>query len=118
MLSYLKTYFERKKRERIRAVLKPGRTVSRFIAKDVKREVLIVSNDEIDDGFVTVRMRTNNILYLHNRLTKEMDFGSPERIAIEDMWHWSGKSWGGLADGTSIVDHIGNGFKQHETSDN
>ena len=92
--------------------------MSRFIAKDVKREVLVVSNDEIGDGFVTVKMRTNNILYLRGGLTKETDFGPPERVAIDDLWRWSGKSWGGLADGTSIVDHIGTEPELNQTSDN
>jgi hypothetical protein len=118
MLSFLKKYFERRKLERIRTVLRPGKTLSRFIAKDIKREVLVVSNEEIDDGFVTVKMRTNNILYLLGGLTKESEFGPPERIAIDDLWHWTGKSWGGLADGTSIVDHIGTEPESDQWSDN
>lgn len=118
MLSFLKNYFERRKLERIRSVLQPGKTVSRFIAKDVRREVLVISNEEIDAGFVTVKIRTNNILYLRGGLIKESDFGPPERVAIDDLWRWTGKSWGGLADGTSIVDHIGSQPELNQTSDN
>lgn len=107
MFAKLKAYFESRKRERIKSVLQPGRTVSRFVARDVKRDIIVVASDEIDDGFVTVRMRTNNMLYIRNRLVAEHDFGPPERIAIANLWDWSGNPWGGLADGTSIVDHIG-----------
>lgn len=118
MLSFIKSYFERRKLERMRTVLRPGETVSRFIAKDVKREVFVVSNDEIDAGFVTVKIQTNNILYLRGGLAKESEFGPPERVAIDDLWHWTGKSWGGLADGTSIVDHIEIEPELNQTSDN
>jgi len=117
MLSQIRDYLERKRKQRICKVFQPGKTISRFIAKDVKREVLVVSADEIDDGFITARVRTNNILYLNKRLTTEQDFGSAQRIAIAELWNWSGKSWGGLADGTSIVDHVGTGDSNAKTGE-
>jgi hypothetical protein len=30
-------------------------------------------------------------------------------LRIDELWHWTGKSWGGLADGTSIVDQVHRG---------
>ena len=106
MLSYLKDYFRRRKLNRHRKVLRPGETVSRFIARDIKREVLVVSADEIEAGFVTARIRTINLLYLSKGLVQKEDFGPFERIEIEKLWEWSGQPWGGLPDGTSTVDHM------------
>jgi len=106
MLSYLKDYFRRRRLNRLRKVLRPDETVSRFIARDVKREVLVVSADEIEAGFVTARSRTVNVLYLSKGLVQKEDFGRSERIEIEKLWEWSGQPWGGLPDGTSIVDDM------------
>ncbi len=106
MLSYIKDYLRRRRLNRLRRTLRPGETVARFIARDVKREVLIVSADEIDAGFVTARIRTINVLYLSEGLVEKQDFGPPERIEIAKVWEWSGQSGGGLPDGTSIVDHM------------
>ncbi|AMV35439.1 hypothetical protein VN12_25335 [Pirellula sp. SH-Sr6A] len=105
MLSYLKDYFRRVKLNRLRKVHRPGETISRFIARDVKREVFVLSADEIEAGFVSARLRTINVLYLSMGLVQEEDFGPAERIEVEKLWEWSGKTWGGLPDGTSIVDH-------------
>lgn len=46
-----------------------------------------------------------NVLYLSRRLIAKPEFGAPMEMQIEKMWEWTGKSWGGLPDGTSIVDH-------------
>ncbi len=83
-----------------------GRTLSRFIAKDVRREILIVSADELDDGFVTARIRTTNVLYLSSGLVTSEPFGPTVRIPVANLWDWTGQSWGGLNDGTSLVDHL------------
>ncbi|MEM6474327.1 MAG: hypothetical protein AAF802_32635 [Planctomycetota bacterium] len=106
MFTRLRAYFHRRTQERIRRLLQPGKTVSRFIAKDVKREVLVVDVEDFDNGYIIARIRTNNVLYRINNLIPEQDFGPPVRVAIAELWHWTGQSWGGLADGTSIVDHI------------
>lgn len=52
-------------------------------------------------------MRTTNLLYASQGLVAPPDFGPPIEIQIKEIWVWTGKSWGGLADGTSIVDHLG-----------
>ncbi len=106
MLSYLKDYFRRRKLNRLRRLFRPGETVARFIARDVKREVLVVSADEIEAGFVTARIRTINVLYLSKGLVQTEGFGPEQRVEIEKLWEWSGQPWGGLPDGTSIVDHM------------
>ncbi len=78
--------------------------MSRFVARDVKREIEVVSSDRIDDGLIVGRVRTNNILYVHRGLVEEQGFGEPETLEIATMWDWTGEPWGGLPDGTSIVD--------------
>ena len=34
----------------------------------------------------------------------EPEFEPPRELRIEKMWDWTGQSWGGLPDGTSLVD--------------
>ncbi|SRR5579875_1777424 len=83
-----------------------GRTLSRFIACDIRRDILIVSSAKVDDGIITGRVRTTNLLYLSGGLIPEPEFEPARELCIEEMWHWTGKSWGGLPDGTSIVDRL------------
>ena len=77
--------------------------LSRMIARDVRRDLIIVSAERLAEGFVTVRVRTNNLLYLHQNLTDEEEFGAEVELPLSDLWAWSGESWGGLSDGTSIT---------------
>jgi len=100
----MKHWIQNAKKWRRRRIYKAGMRISRFIAKDVKREIEIVSAEEIDDGFVMAKVRTYNLLYLSKRLTKKEPFSPAQRMAIDDLWKWTGKSWGGLPDGTSIVE--------------
>src|SRR5580765_1129923 len=83
-----------------------GRTLSRFIACDVRRDILIVSAARIDEGIITGRVRTTNVLYVSKGLILQPDFEPARELRINEMWHWTGNSWGGLPDGTSIADHI------------
>lgn len=83
-----------------------GRTLSRFVARDVRREIQIVSAARIDDGFITARVRTSNLLYVSKGLTTKPEFEPPREMRLEEIWTWTGKSWGGLPDGTSIVEHV------------
>ena len=80
-----------------------GRTLSRFIAKDIRREILIVSAAKVEEGIITGRVRTTNLLYVARGLVLEPEFEPAREFRINEMWHWTGKSWGGLPDGTSIA---------------
>jgi hypothetical protein len=80
-----------------------GRTLSRFIAKDVRREILIVSASKIEEGVITGRVRTTNVLYVFSGLVPEPEFEPARELRINEMWHWTGQSWGGLPDGTSLA---------------
>jgi hypothetical protein len=52
------------------------------------------------------RVRTTNVLYHSRGLVPEPEFEPPRELYVEKMWDWTGKSRGGLPDGTSIVDHL------------
>ena len=80
-----------------------GRTLSRFIAKDIRREILIVSAAKVEEGIITGRVRTTNLLYVARGLVLEPEFEPARELRIDEMWHWTGKSWGGLPDGTSLA---------------
>jgi hypothetical protein len=104
-VSFLKAIQRWSHRRRFRE----GRTLSRFIARDVRREILIVSAARLEEGIITGRERTTNVLYVSKGLTPQAEFGQPREVQIGEMWSWTGKSWGGLPDGTSIVDHLRGG---------
>ena len=80
--------------------------MSQFIACDVRRDVLVVSATRIDEGIITGRVRTMNVLYLSKGLVDQSEFGPPQELHIDEIWHWTGQGWGGLPNGTSIVDHL------------
>ena len=104
MFQTLHRWFRRRK-------FREGRTISRFIARDIRRDILVVSAARIDEGIITGRVRTSNVLYIIHVLVREPEFEPPRELRIEDMWLWTGQSWGGLPDGTSIVGDL------HESSD-
>lgn len=89
-----------------RRMYREGTILSHFIARDVRREILVVSAARIDEGIITGRVRTTNVLYRSKGLVPQPEFEPATELRIDEMWNWSGKSWGGLADGTSIVDHL------------
>jgi hypothetical protein len=97
----IQNWFRRRK-------FREGETKSQFIARDVRRDVLVVSTERIDEGIITGRIRTTNLLYLSKGLVDPPEFGAPRELRISEIWHWTGQSWGGLPDGTSIVDHLEN----------
>ena len=98
---FLMSLFSRPHRPKIQE----GEVLSQFIACDVRREIEIVSTARIDEGIITGRVRTINVLYVAKGLVPEPEFEPPRELRIDEMWHWTGRSWGGLPDGTSIVDH-------------
>lgn len=78
-----------------RRVYRPGRIVSRFLAPDVRREVMVVDASDIEAGRLTVRTRTWNVLYAIKGLSPKPQFGEVRSVAVGDLWAWSGEPWGG-----------------------
>jgi hypothetical protein len=68
---------------------------------------LVVSVARIDEGIISARVRTTNVLYLAKGLVLQPEFGPVTELHFDEMWHWTGQNWGGLPDGTSIADHVG-----------
>ncbi|HEV2295823.1 MAG TPA: hypothetical protein VGR35_18385 [Tepidisphaeraceae bacterium] len=78
-----------------RRLYRPGQIVSVFLAPDVRRDVEVVDASGLDTGLLAVRTRTWNVLYAIKGLAPEPPFGEVRMVAMEDLWAWSGKSWGG-----------------------
>jgi hypothetical protein len=87
-----------------RRTFRVGATVSRFVARDVRRDVLVLSVSRIDAGLITCRVRTTNVLYVAKGLTPQPEFGPPTEVRVDALWHWTGANWGGLPDGASLAD--------------
>jgi hypothetical protein len=100
MFKSIQNWFQRRR-------FREGKTLSRFIAFDVRRDIQVVSAARIEDGFITARVRTSNVLYVSRGLTVQPEFEPARELRIDEMWKWTGKRWGGLPDGTSIVRHSG-----------
>ena len=98
MFQSIRNWFRRRR-------FQEGKTLSQFIACDVRRDILITSAAKIDQGIITGRVRTMNLLYLSQGLVEEPEFGPPTEMHIDQMWHWTGQPWGGLPNGKSIVEH-------------
>jgi hypothetical protein len=85
-----------------RRTYREGEVISRFIARDIRRDILVVSTARMDDGIIRGRVRTTNVLYLSKGLLPAPDFDLARDLHIDDLWNWTGESWGGLPDKTSI----------------
>lgn len=86
--SHLRRWYRRK-------LYRPGHVVSRFVAKDVQRDVEVVDASAIEAGRLTVRTRTWNVLYVIKGLSPKPAFGEVRTVALGDLWAWSGEPWGG-----------------------
>ena len=95
MLHKLRQWLRRRK-------FQQGATLSLFIARDVRRDILVVSAERLADGIITGRVRTTNVLYLSRRLVPPPEFEPPRELQIEHLWDWTGQSWGGLPDPVSL----------------
>ena len=104
-------FYSRRRHDRYQV----GQTLSRFIARDVRRDVEILDIGRLQEGFVTARVRTMNVLYITKELVPEPDFEPAREIAVVDLWTWTGQPWGGLPDGTSLVGtHLHDQPDQHK----
>jgi hypothetical protein len=74
---------------------RPGRTITQFIACDVRRDVEVVDASRAAAGVLTVKTRTWNVLYAIRGIEPQPPFGDIREVAIPDLWKWSGESWGG-----------------------
>jgi hypothetical protein len=80
--------------------------LSQFIARDVRRDVLVICAARIDEGILIGSVRTTNLLYVARGLIPPPQFEPPRELRVAELWEWTGQPWGGLPDGTSIVDLV------------
>lgn len=83
-----------------------GAEVSRFVARDVRRDIVVLDDANIADGYVLAKVRTRNILYSSKGLADNPAFGSPEILHLERAWEWGGESWGGTSPPRKIIPHV------------
>lgn len=74
---------------------RPGRTLTRFIARDIRREVEIFDTSRIEEGIVIGRIRTWNLLYVAKGLKEKPVFGEIRELELAQLWRWNGEIWGG-----------------------
>ena len=82
-------------RQHHRQKYQPGAHFSRFVARDIRREIIVVNAKEVDDGYIIAKCRTWNLLYAAKGIVPKPKFGEPKRMAIATLWEWKGPSWGG-----------------------
>ena len=87
MFATLRKYLRRRK-------YTAGAHLTQFLAPDIRRDVEIVEVSELEDGYVSARIRTWNVLYVVKGLASVPAFDAP-RVQITDLWTWTGQRWGG-----------------------
>ncbi|WP_404789518.1 hypothetical protein [Altericista sp. CCNU0014] len=90
----------------LRHRFKKSSTVSRFVARDVRRDVLVLDDAYIGNGYVVARVRTRNILYIARGITTEENFGTPEILHLKSIWDWDGMPWGGASLPRQVIPYI------------
>jgi hypothetical protein len=78
-----------------RRTYRPGRTLSRFIACDIRRDIEVIDASRLSDGILIVKTRTLNVLYAAALNQGNLEFGPPREIALSQLWYWPGETWGG-----------------------
>jgi hypothetical protein len=68
-----------------------GVVISRFIACDVRRDIEIVDASEVDEGYLTVRWRTWNVLHVSKGIGVMPELSRPIRVETDRIWDWSGR---------------------------
>jgi hypothetical protein len=76
-------------------ILSNERFTSKFIGKDIRRDVVVVDSSEIESGLITVKTRTWNVLYASKGIKRKPFYGKIRKIEIEKLWVWNGTPWGG-----------------------
>src|SRR6478609_8135906 len=78
-----------------RRLYRSGATITRFIAKDVRRGVEVMDAAQIGSGMPVVRTRTWNVLYTLKGIEPQRPFGDVRTVHINELWKRPGESWAG-----------------------
>ena len=92
---WLRSLWERYKLRRFRRSFRKGAKLTRFIARDVRRDIEVLDDSRASEGIVVAKVRTMNVLYAAKGLAEEPEFGEPEIVSLSNAWEWNGPHWGG-----------------------
>ena len=56
---------------------------------------MVVNASQIDEGLITARVRTWNLLYAARGLAPAPPFGEARVVELATVWEWHGAAWGG-----------------------
>lgn len=88
MLGRLRRYLRRRK-------YKVGAKLSRVVWRDIRRDVEIIDAAELEQGYVTARIRTWDLRYVAYGVGSVPPFEEPRRVAIAQLWEWADQTWDG-----------------------
>lgn len=65
-----------------------GRELSRFVERDVRRDVLIIGNERISEGIVRCRQRNYNLLYMSKlKIKAKPEYDTEVReVHVRNLW--------------------------------
>jgi hypothetical protein len=72
-----------------------GGSITKFIARDIRREVEVLDASRIADGVLLVRICTWNVLYADRGIVPKPSMGAARWVRLDEIWNWSGEAWGG-----------------------
>jgi len=72
-----------------------GKILTNFVARDIRRDIEIVDVADVDNGILTVKTRTWNLLHAIRGRHEKPPFGDVRQVEIEHLWDWDGEQWGG-----------------------
>ena len=87
-----------------RRTYRAGEICTKFVARDVFREVQVIDVSDIDIGIILGRVRTWNVLHQSKGFKEKPPFGDVERLELHSLWDWAGKPWVGPVPASSGED--------------
>jgi len=85
MFKLVRDWFRRRK-------YRKGRILSVFVARDIRRDVLVVSAAKIEEGIITGQVRTVNVLHVAKGLIPQPEFDAPRELNVTTLWSVSDKA--------------------------
>lgn len=66
---------------------KKGKFISKFIAHDIRKDIIVEDDSEIDLGFVIVKDRIFDARMVKKTETEIPQFSSPKKVEIKELWN-------------------------------
>ncbi len=65
---------------------KKGKSISKFIAHDLRKDIFVVDNSEIVTGYLTIKERIFDVRMLKKHDFQVPQFSLPKKIKIRKIW--------------------------------